>query len=43
MLYAAYLVKSAVGINLSKKYTAWDFLKYPVKSLIDRPHGEKIL
>ncbi len=39
LLYATYLIKSAMGINLSEKYTAWDFIKYPVKPLIDRPHG----
>jgi hypothetical protein len=39
MLYVAYLLKSAMGINLSEKYTAWDFLKYPVKSYLDRSHG----
>ena len=39
LLYGAYLIKSAMGINLSQKYTAWDFLKYPVKSFIDHPHS----
>jgi hypothetical protein len=38
-LYGLYLIKSAIGINLSQRYTAWDVLKYPVKSFIDRPHG----
>lgn len=33
-LYGLYLIKSAVGINLSDKYTAWNFLKYPVQSFI---------
>ncbi|KAM3114433.1 hypothetical protein [Phormidesmis sp. 146-33] len=36
-LYALYLVKSALGINLSQRYTAWDFVKYPVHGFIENP------
>ncbi len=29
-LYLLYLVKTAAGINLSERYSAWSFLKLPV-------------
>jgi hypothetical protein len=38
-LYGLYLCKSALGINLSTKYTAWEFIKYPVKPIMKRDHG----
>ncbi|NJR48600.1 MAG: hypothetical protein HC780_02635 [Leptolyngbyaceae cyanobacterium CSU_1_3] len=34
-LYGIYLVKSAMGINLSHRYTAWEFVKYPIHDLIN--------
>ncbi|MGV0029299.1 hypothetical protein [Phormidesmis priestleyi] len=39
-LYVLYLVKSALGINLSQRYTAWEFVKYPVHSFIEHPIGQ---
>ena len=33
-VYALYLVKSALGINISDRYSAWEFVKAPVKSFI---------
>jgi hypothetical protein len=29
-LYLLYLLKTAIGINLSPRYSGWDFLKWPV-------------
>ncbi len=29
-LYLLYLIKTAAGINLSQRYSGWDFLKWPV-------------
>ncbi len=29
-LYLLYLIKTAVGINLVPRYSAWNFLKFPV-------------
>ena len=34
VLYLLYLVKSALGINLSDRYSAWDFLKFPIWDLL---------
>jgi hypothetical protein len=33
-LYLLYLVKSAVGINLSQKYSAWGIFKLPIAPLL---------
>ena len=33
-LYLLYLVKSALGINLSQKYSAWSIFKLPIQSLL---------
>jgi hypothetical protein len=33
-LYLLYLVKSALGINLSNKYSAWGIFKLPIRSLL---------
>ncbi|WP_181314469.1 hypothetical protein [Phormidesmis priestleyi] len=33
-LYVLYLAKTAVGINLSKRYTAPGFVKFPVKAFL---------
>jgi hypothetical protein len=38
-LYGLYLFKSALGINLSTKYTAWEFIKYPIKPITERHHS----
>ncbi len=34
LLYALYLAKSGLGINLSQRYHAWDLLKLPIKVLL---------
>jgi hypothetical protein len=34
LLYLLYMLKSAAGINLSKKYHAIDFIKMPIKALV---------
>lgn len=34
ILYGLYLVKTAMGINLSNRYSAWEFVKAPVHSFI---------
>jgi hypothetical protein len=33
-LYVLYLIKTAMGINISEKYSAWDFVKAPIKPFI---------
>ena len=39
LLYLVYLVKSALGINISDRYSAWSFLKLPIQPILDRHHG----
>ena len=36
-LYGLYLLKTVLGIDISKRHTAWDVLKLPVKSLMHQP------
>lgn len=36
-LYGLYLLKTVLGIDISKRYTAWDVLKLPVKPLMHQP------
>ena len=38
-LYLLYLVKSALGINISDRYSAWGFLKLPIQPILNRHHG----
>ncbi|MBD2120142.1 hypothetical protein [Trichocoleus sp. FACHB-262] len=38
-LYGLYLIKTALGIDISQRYTAWEVFKLPVKSLIHRSSG----
>ncbi|HEY9627673.1 MAG TPA: hypothetical protein V6C84_10255 [Coleofasciculaceae cyanobacterium] len=39
-LYLLYLVKSALGINLSDRYSAWAIFKLPIQSILDaRSHS----
>lgn len=39
-LYGLYLLKTVLGIDISKRYTAWDVLKLPVKPLMHQhPKG----
>jgi hypothetical protein len=33
-LYLLYLIKSAVGINLSDRYSAWGFVKLPIQPIL---------
>ncbi|HEY9639470.1 MAG TPA: hypothetical protein V6C57_03245 [Coleofasciculaceae cyanobacterium] len=33
-LYLLYLVKSAVGINLSDRYSAWGVFKLPIQPIL---------
>ncbi|MDX2097734.1 MAG: hypothetical protein SFW36_08145 [Leptolyngbyaceae cyanobacterium bins.59] len=37
LLYLLYLTKSALGINLSQRYTAWKVFKLPVERFIQDP------
>jgi hypothetical protein len=39
LLYVFYLVKSALGINISDRYSAWGFLKLPIQPILDHHHG----
>jgi hypothetical protein len=39
LLYLLYLVKSALGINISDRYSAWGFLKLPIQPILNRHHG----
>ena len=39
LLYLIYLVKSALGINISDRYSAWGFIKLPIQPILDRHHG----
>ena len=39
LLYLVYLVKSALGINISDRYSAWGFIKLPIQPILDRHHG----
>jgi hypothetical protein len=35
LLYLLYLVKSALGINLSDRYSAWAIFKLPIQPILD--------
>ena len=39
-LYSLYLVKTVLGIDISKRYTAWEVFKLPVKPLMTAPKGK---
>ncbi|MBD3880722.1 hypothetical protein IFO70_03030 [Phormidium tenue FACHB-886] len=38
-LYLLYLAKSALGINLSHRYSAWGILKLPIQPILDHRHS----
>lgn len=40
-LYGLYLIKTVMGIDISKRYTAWDVFKLPVKAWLDQPAKHK--
>ncbi|NJR64369.1 MAG: hypothetical protein HC772_02000 [Leptolyngbyaceae cyanobacterium CRU_2_3] len=43
-LYLLYLMKTAMGINLSNRYSAWAIFKLPVQTVLDgRSHPGGIL
>jgi hypothetical protein len=38
-LYLLYLIKSALGINLSDRHSAWGILKLPIQPVLNHPHS----
>ncbi len=41
LLYYMYLIKTALGINISHKYHAPDLFKLPLKALLNHSHVNK--
>jgi hypothetical protein len=38
-LYGLYLIKTALGINISDRYTAWEIFKLPAQPFLQHSSG----